>query len=372
MVREIGGTKLGVIGAVTRATPHIVLPDRVEGLRFEDEANSINNAATALKQMGVRAIVVVIHEGAESVPYEGKTRPDAKVGEPMAGIVHRLDDEIDVVVTGHAHSFTNALTQNRGNRSVLVTQALSRGMAFADIDLSIDDQGDVTSKVASIVVTYADQAPGTRPDTAIAELVAAARAKVAPQVDVVIAKTSEPILAKANQAGESVLGSLVADAQRAAMHSDIAMTNPGGIRADLPSGEITWGQAYAVQPFGNVLVRVNLTGAELKTYLEKQFLVKGHYVINQVSGLKYSWNSGLAPGKRVTDVQVDSKPLNSQQRYTVTVNSYMANLGGPDAILVAAKGRQEGPGDLDALVNYLKAQPRPLVPPKTDRIHRVQ
>lgn len=370
VVREIGGAKLGVIGAVTRATPQLVIPDRVKGWRFDDEADSINAAALALKGQGVRAIVVVIHEGSESPLYEGKTRLDVEVGNPIASIIHRLDEEIDVVVTGHTHSFTNAMTTNRGNRPVLVTQALSRSMAFADIDLTLDARGDVAEKVARIVVTYADQAPGNQPDPAAAELVAAAHAKVAPRVDVVIAKTAQPLLAKGNQTGESALGDLIADAQRAAMHSDIAMTNPGGIRADLPAGDITWGEAYAVQPFGNDLVRVTLTGAELKAYLEQQF-TGARRTINHVSGLSYAWDSKLPPGSRVVDVRVGGRPLNPKQHYTVTVNSYMANLGGPDAILVAAKERTVGPGDLTAFVDYLKSQPKPLLVPKTGRVRHV-
>ena len=371
VVREVGDVKLGVIGAVTWQTPHMVLPVAIEGLRFEDEANSINTAALALKQQGVRAIVVVIHEGYESKAYVGETRADAEVGEPIAGIVHRLDEEIDVVITGHAHGFTNAFVQNRGNRSVLVTQALSRGMAFADIDLSFDDHGEVTNKVAQIVPTYADQAPGTQPDAEISKLVAAAREKVEPRVDVVIGKTTEPLLARAHYSGETALGDLIADAQRAAMGSNVAMANPGGIRADLPQGDITWGQAYAVQPFGNYLVRVTLTGEELKRYLEQQFSADGSAKINQVSGLSYVYDPKLPVGNRVSRIIVGKKPLDFMHRYTVTVNSFMANLGGPDAILVAAKPRAEGPGDLDALVNYFKSYPGPIAPPRLGRIRRI-
>ncbi len=370
VVRDVGGVKMGVIGAVTRETPHIVIPAAVRGLRFEDEANSINTAARALKQQGARAIIVVIHEGYESKPYEGETRADAKVGEPIAGIVHRLDEEVDVVITGHSHSFANAWAQNRGNRSVLVTQALSRGMAFADIDLDIDEQGEITKKVARIIPTYADQAPGTEPDAAIAKLVAAAREKVAPRVDVVIGRTTEPMLARANESGESALGDLIADAQRAAMNSDVAMTNSGGIRADLPMGEITWGQAYAVQPFGNYLVCITLTGGDLKRYLEQQHS-GGRHGVDQVSGLSYAYDSKLPAGNRVTHTLVGKNPLDPKQHYTVTVNSYMASRGGPEAILVAAQERVEGLGDLEALVNYFKSQSGPLAPPKLGRIVRI-
>jgi len=140
----------------------------------------------------------------------------------------------------------------------------------------------------------------------------------------------------------------------------------------LAPGRYHLGQAYAVQPFGNYLVRVTLTGEELKRYLEQQFSADGSAKINQVSGLSYVYDPTLPVGIRVSRIIVGKKPLDLMRRYTVTVNSFMANLGDPDAILVAAKQRADGPGDLDALVNYFKSQKGPLAPPKLGRITRVR
>jgi 5'-nucleotidase len=373
VVREIGGVKLGVIGAVTRDTKGAVLSTYVDGLTFEDEAIAINRAAAELTQQGIRAIFVVLHEGDEREAYDGPTTETAQAGERIGAIVRQLDEEVDVVVTGHAHGFTNSYVPNRGQRPVLVTQAYARGTAFADIDVTVAQTGDVAQKTAKIVMTYGDRAPGTAPASDVTELVKTTRERVAPIIDAVIARAGQPLTAKANSNGESPLGSLIADAQRAKSRSDIAMTNAGGIRAELPAGDITWGQAYAVQPFSNRLVRLRLTGAELKRYLEQQlsFTSTGP-VFNSISGLSYELDDQAPLGQRVSQVRIGSFPLDPKRRYTVTVNQYMAVLKGDRAIPCEHCEPEQGPNDLDALVEYLKGMPKGFDPPKPGRIRRAK
>lgn len=372
VIREIGKVRLGVVGAITRETPMHVIRSGVEGLDFDDEAASINRAVSALKRAGIAAIVVLLHEGDESLPpYEGATKDDARVGPVIGEIVQRLDDAVDVVVTGHAHGFTNAFAPNRGGRPVLVTQAFAKGTALAEIDVVIDGTGDITRKTARIVTTYGDVPPGSQPDSTVAALVSEAVGRVRPITSVVVARAQQTLSAVPNDSGESVLGNLVADAQRAKYPSDVAMTNAGGIRADLPAGDITWGQAYAVQPFANSLVRIRLTGGELKAYLEAQVAVGAESRrLHAVSGLSYEWDPRLPLGQRIRHIVVGASPLESERRYTLTVNAYMAAQRGPKAIPCAACEPEMGPSDLDALVEHLKSLPVGFEPPRLGRIRR--
>lgn len=154
-------------------------------------------------------------------------------GIDIADIVNRLDNEVDVVVSGHAPQFTNAILRNRNGKEILVTQAFSAGTAYGDIDLDIDRRSkDVVAKSASIFTTFVDAGPGLTPDPEIAELVLAAEEAVAPLVNRVIGEAHSDILGDRNAAGESALGNLIADAQRASVGADFALMNPGGIRIE--------------------------------------------------------------------------------------------------------------------------------------------
>lgn len=142
----------------------------------------------------------------------------------------------------HAHGFTNQLVSNNEGKEILITQAFSRGTAYADIDVAIDPRtGDIVEKTVSIVSTWADAEPGLSPDSAIAAMTQQAVASVEVLVNQMVGSTAQAITREANSAGESALGNLSADAQRMAIDTDIALMNPGGTRADLPVGDITWG-----------------------------------------------------------------------------------------------------------------------------------
>jgi 5'-nucleotidase len=235
VVVKLGGIKVGVIGAVLKETPTLVTPTGVAGLSFLDEATAINEQVAKLDGRGVHTIVVTIHQGAAQSPSNpATTDPDATVGGAILPIVTALDDAVDVVISGHSHSFTNALVPNRNGVAVLVTQAFSNGTAYGEIDLELDRKsGDVVSKTARIVTTFSDQLPGSARDPEVQVRVDDARAFVAPLVNRVVATVAADVTRAASAAGESSLGNLIADAQRTALGTDFAFMNPGGIRADL-------------------------------------------------------------------------------------------------------------------------------------------
>jgi 5'-nucleotidase len=372
LIKKVRGEKVGFVGAVLKETPTIVTPSGVAGLSFLDEADAINRSVAELRARHVRAIVVLIHQGGRQTTYQGSTQPGGVITGPIVDIVSRLDDEVDVVVSGHAHSFTNGLLPSRTGKEILVTQAFSAGTAYADIDLQIDPAThDVVAKSASIVTTYADQEPGLTPDPTVAQLVADAEAEVAPLVDQVIGEAASDILRVQNAAGESALGNLIADAQRQAMGTHFAFMNPGGIRADLFAGSVTWGELFTIQPFGNSLVKMDLTGSQIVTLLEQQWLNQPFPRMLQIAGLSYTWDNARPVGSRIVEVRQNGTPIDPDAIYTVAVNSFMAAGGDNFMVLVAGTNRVGGPIDLDALIAYLQGLTQPFSSAIEGRIERL-
>ncbi len=201
--------------------------------------------------------------------------------------------------------------KNRRGRNTLVVQAFAYGTAYADIDLEFDrSSNNLVKKSASIVTTFADAGPGLTPDPAVSRLVSAAEGKVGPLINSVIGKAMADITGSQNSAGESALGNLIADAQRAAFPSDFAFTNPGGIRDDIHAGAVTWGALYNVQPFNNYLVRMSLTGRQIYDLLNQQWQPdQPHPRMLQISGLTYNWDSTLPPAAASSKCSGTARPL---------------------------------------------------------------
>jgi 5'-nucleotidase len=350
-IKRVGNVKVGVIGATLKEAPTMVVAAGVERVRFLDEAHAINTQVRALKKRGVRAIVVTIHQGGPQQPYEGATRAEvAGPSEGIAPILRALDDEVDVVISGHAHAFTNALMPNASGHPILVTQALSAGQALSVIDLTIQ-AGDVSAKSARVLLTYADADLERRGD--VEALVERARVAVAPMTARVIGHTASALPAELDAAGNSVLGNLIADAQRAAVEAQIGLMNQGGVRTDVPAGDVHWGELFAVQPFGNVVMALELTGAQIVRALEQQWLEPGRAHRLTVSGLRYVWDPEAAPGKRIIEVEVGTQPLEPGARYRVAVNNFLAEGGSGYTMFREATKSEVGPVDLDALIAYV-------------------
>ena len=373
VIKKIDGMPIAFIGAVLKGTPTIVTPSGVAGLRFLDEAEAINSYIPELRRKKVRAIVVLIHQGGRQTTYTGSTRPDAPaVTGDIVDIVQRLDDEVDVVVSGHYHSFTNALLNNQNGKPILVTQAFASGTAYGDIDLEISRASrDVVAKSAAIITTWADEGPGLAPDAEAVALTEAAESKVAPIVNQVIGQAAADITRSENSAGESALGNLIADAQRAAMNTDFAFMNAGGIRADIAAGEVTWGELFTVQPFGNSLVKITLTGQQIYTLLEQQWAGQPYPRILKTSGLSYTWDAAAPAGSRIVSIHRNGIPIDPAASYTVTVNSFIADGGDNFSMLREGLNRVIGPVDLDALIAHVRALPQPFTATVEERIKRI-
>ena len=381
VVKEAGGVRIGFVGVGLAATASNVSPAGVATLTFSDEVEAINAQVPALQALGVHAIVAVAHDGGTGQgAYAGPTRPGAGgLSTDLVGAVRRLDADVDVLVTGHTHSFTNARLANAGGREVLVVQAWSAGTAFADVDLTIDRaSGEVVASTARIVTTWAD-APGLVPDPDATRLTAAAEARVAPVARRVVTSAARVVSRSPNQAGESPLGDLVAEAARAALRADFGLTNSGGIRTDVPARcpsppcPVTWNDLFAAQPFSNEVVALTLSGQELLEVLEQQWTGEGRAHVLQIAGFRYAWSASAPPGRKVVPGSLrrsDGTPIAAGGRYTVAVNSFLAGGGDGFSTLARVAERAGGPLDLDALLAYLADHPGPLAGVTDGRIAR--
>jgi 5'-nucleotidase len=373
VIKEVDGVRLAFIGAVLKETPTIVSPRGIEQLAFLDEIDSINRSVERLRHVeGIHAFVVLIHQGGRQTTYEGPTQPGAiMVGQEITRIVEGLDDDVDVVVSGHSHAFTNALVKNRNGKEVLVTQALSYGTAYADMRLDVDRRtGEVIKKSAAIVSTYADAGPGLNPDPAVKALVSMIEERVAPIVTRVIGQAAADITRAENEAGESALGNVIADAQRAALKTDFAFMNPGGIRKDLLAGTITYRDLFAVQPFGNSLVSMRLTGAQIYALLNQQWSNHPQRIL-KVSGLTYTWDNTRPLYDRVIEVRQQGKPIDRTAVYTVATNDFLAAGGDKFSVFLQGKEQVGGPIDLKALISYIKDFTGPITAGIDGRIQRL-
>ena len=379
-VKEVGGVKIGFIGMTLEGTPQIVTPSGVAGLRFYPEAYMANYYTQNLRKQGVRTIVVLIHEGG----FQTGSDINGCVGMsgPIVAFTNLLSPDIDVVVSGHTHAAYNCVIGNK-----IVTSASSFGRLITDIDLEIDRAtGEVTSKKAiNRIVTRT--VPKHATETA---LIARYSAIAAPLANKVIGKVSGDITRTANAAGESALGDVIADAQLAATkpankgNAVIAFMNPGGIRADFTAsqqsggeqpGQVTYSEAFTVQPFSNTLVVKTLTGAQIKALLEQQFgnPAAGQNRILQVSaGFSYSYNLANAAGSRVdaSSIKLNGTTVGPATSYRVTMNSFLAS--GGDGFTVFNQGTDQlgGEVDIDALVTYFGANPT-VAPGPQNRITRL-
>ena len=338
VIKEVGGVEIGFIGVVTNSTPQKVSPAGIKDVEFIEQAPAVNKAVDELKEKGVKSIVVVSHD-------PGSEKDGVITGE-VADLAKNIDDEVDVILAGDNHAKNNSTVDGK-----LIVQAYSYGTAFEDIDLEIDPKTkDIVKKSAEIVTVTQD---GITPDAETTKFINSYLDQF-PELKAPLGTTDEKILRANAYTQETGLGNLIADSMKADLNSDFAFMNPGGIRADIPQGEVTYADLAKIQPFGNVLVKLELTGAEVKTLLQQQWVVEGNPKTLQISGLSYKADFSKPVAERVTEMKkADGTPIEDAKTYTVTVNDFMAS-GGDNYTVLKDKERVFGHADLEAFVEYVK------------------
>lgn len=387
VVRKLGDVRVAFIGAVTRSTPGIVMPDGIRGWRFTAEAAAINRYARQLRAEGVNAIVAVVHEGGDA---DGGFNDCENPRGPIFDIVRNLDPAVDVVFSAHTHRAYNCRIDGR-----VVIQGASFGRLLSVVDLQVDrSTGAVARDLtaarnlpvangrgsdAALNAAY----PPYAADAQVAAIVAHYRERVAPLANRPVGRLAAPAGRLPADQGDSPAGRLIADAHLAATRAhgaEIAFTNTGGIRTDLvprgPDGIVNFGDVFAMQPFGNTLVTMTLSGAQLKALLESQWRgtpPRPHF-LQPSSTLTYAWRDEAPRGAKVVEdsIVVGGAPWRRDARYRVTVNSYLAAGGDRFHLLTEGADRTGGPLDVDALAGYLtqRSDAAPIEPDRSPRIVR--
>ncbi|GGY58059.1 bifunctional metallophosphatase/5'-nucleotidase [Streptomyces anulatus] len=392
------GVKIGFIGVTLEGTPDIVTANGVKGLKFHDEVETINKYARELDRKGVKSIVALIHEGgapaSTSYNYDCDS-PGAGDGisGPIVDIAKGITPKVDALVTGHTHQAYVCTVPDPSGKPRMVTSASSFGKLYTDTTLTYDrrtkDIVRTSVKSANHVVTR-DQAKATD----MTRLIDRWNKLAAPIASKPQGWISADINGRGSTAPEKPLGNVIADAQLEGLApadkggAEVAFMNPGGIRADLVhkasgsegDGVVTYGEAFTVQPFTNMMNVVDLTGAQLVTALQQQVSGSNQASpkILQVSkGLTYTLDLTKSGADRVVadTIKLNGEAIDPARTYRVAMNEFLAGGGDGFAALGEGTNKLVGASDLDLFNAYLAAHSTaaaPLAPPATDRITVIQ
>ena len=369
-IREFEGIPVAFIGLTLKGTPDIISPQSAAGLEFRDEVETVNALVPELKARGVEAIVVLIHQGGAP---SGDYNACPAIAGPIVDIVKSFDRAVDVVISGHTHQAYVCEIDGR-----LVTSGDKYGTLVTAIDLKLDRvaRDIVSAKADNSIVRTADLAKHAE-QTALLDSYDRVAAPIANRPAGAVTATLSRV---PNQAGESPLGDIIADAQLAATRASggavMAFTNPGGVRTDIArkdEGAVTYADLFASQPFRNQLVTLTLTGKQIKDMLEQQWLDPKRPRILQVSrGFGYAWDNAKGNGERIIAerMTLNGQPIDPAATYRVTVNNFLSVGGDGFTVLKDGTAQQIGIYDIDALHSYFQAN-SPIGPTAADRIIRL-
>ncbi|MBX8938802.1 LPXTG cell wall anchor domain-containing protein [Enterococcus gilvus] len=350
---------IGFIGVVTQEIPNLVLAQYHKDYDFTDPAEAIAEYSKELVDQKVNAIVVLGHT--PSVQGTG----DSVSGE-TADIMNKVnqldpDNSVDAFFAGHNHVYTNGVVGN-----TRVVQSTSQGKGYIDLQGEYDTTTNDFAETPKATVSAVDPNGGVAPDSAVQAIVADAddRVKGVTEEKIGTADKAEDITRTVNEMGESPVGNLVTDAQvymakKNGEAVDFAMTNNGGIRDDLKvksDATITWGAAQAVQPFGNIMQIVEMTGQQIKNVLNQQ---TSKYFL-QVSGLKYTVEKN--PDEKDTDhpyvvkelKKADGTVIEAGTTYKLIINDFL--YGGGDGFSEFTNAKLAGALDPDTetFIGYIE------------------
>ncbi len=397
VIKNYNGVKVAFIGLTLKETPTIVTPTGVAGLTFKDEAATINALIPRLHRKGARAVVVLIHQGGTTpAPLALSTinACDGNLeGSPVKAIVNQLSNAVDLVIPGHTHQAYNCRIATRNkNHLIPVTSANAQGRVFTEIDMALDPYTGRVKSIKPVNVAVDRTNAAITPNSDIKKIVDNYKTLVQPIANRTIGKITETLLRTANAAGESAMGDVIADAQFTATKAPgfgnavVAFMNPGGVRADLTfassitgevDGNVTFGEAFTVQPFGNSLVTLGLTGAQIEELLEQQFTGCPNAqpfdrILSVSEGFSYEWDSLAAACDKINpnSIKINGVVVDPAANYRVTVNSFLADGGDNFKVLTLGGNRLGGAQDSDALEAYF-ATNSPVSPGLLNRIKRL-
>lgn len=376
-VRELGGVRVGIMGLTLEGTPELVSASSRVGLTFADEVDTINALVPELRARGAQVILVLLHEGGQPTGFYDEC---PGISGPVVDIALRTDPAVNVILSGHTHQAYNCTLGGK-----LVTSAASYGRLLTQVLLSVrvSDGAVLNVDAHNIPVERTGEDPG------VAGLVAFYRDLSLPLAQRPVGLVTATLESNAPRGTVSALGMVIADAQRDSTAapedggSRVALMNPGGVRAPLQhaaspgestDGLVTYGELFSVQPFGNTLVVLPLTGAQIHALLEQQFQQDGAGLpVNRVlavsSGFTYAYSLGAPRGNKVDphSILLDGRPLDPAGAYRVTVNGFLASGGDGFSVLAQATPDHVASVDLDALAEWMLRN-SPVSAPAADRV----
>jgi 5'-nucleotidase len=409
-VKNFNGAKVGFIGMTLKETPSIVTQAGVAGLEFTDEVKTANALVPVLRRQGVKAIVVLVHQGGTPavqkwVGPDGNTygvnstyKYTCGEGGTLASdsailpIAANLDPQIDLIISGHTHQPYVCNVPDPKGQQRLVTSASSFGRLFTETNLTFDRRTNdiVRASVKGSNMVVSRDVPKAADESA---LIATYKTLIAPIANKELGTITADITRTRSPAGESALGDLIADAQvndpsviSGGVKPVVAFMNPGGIRADLTyaktdppetvDGIVRYEEAFTVQPFNNYLVSMDVTGADIWSLLQQQWsgsnAGSGTKFLQVSKGLSYTW-TGTAPAQSVVAVTLDGVSVanDSSRQYRIVTNNFLSDGGDNFAAFKNGTGKYFGGLDIDGFAAYFSLPTvSPYSPLPLDRITR--
>ncbi len=383
-IKKVNGVKIGFIGMTLKGTPSLVDPAGVSSVTFKDEVKTANQQARLLRKKGVKAIVVLLHEGG----YNAGTYNDCVgISDPIATMATQFSPEIDEIITGHTHDPYVCTIPDPKGRPRLVTSSAAYGQTVTETNLVIDRKSGEVLRGRSTATNHLVERTTKDPEqTAIIDKWDAISGPLAARV---VGSNADDITgdASGDRGIETPMGDLVADAilwgtsAPANGGAQISLMNIGGVRSSFllapkyaeGSGEITYAEAYDVAPFGNLLVSMDLTGAQLKAILEQQYALgrpggRDNLALGVSEGFGYSWDATAPEGSRVVDgsMTLNGTPMDMGTTYRVSTLNFLANGGDSFTGFSAGTNILGGAEDLANLVAFLEDNPGLTAP--ADRV----
>jgi len=400
-VKNVRGAKIGFIGMTLKDTPSIVTAAGVAGLEFTDEVATANALVPVLRNQGVNAIVVLIHQGGvpgqetwfgpDNKPYTVNPSYDAACDNgsqlapdsPIIPIAKGLDPAIDMVVSGHTHAPYVCDIKDPAGQDRLVTSASSFGRLITETNLKYDrrTQDIVRASVegSNLLVTR-----NVAKDPAQTKIIADYGKAIAPIASKVIGHINADVTRTGNPAGESALGDLIADAQLndpsvvgPFSKPVIAFMNPGGIRADLtagaskwgePVGDVTFEEAFTVQPFNNYLVSMDLKGSDIYALLTQQVITPNTGTARKTLQISAGFTYTMTPTGPVDgSVALNGTPIDKNATYRIVANNFLSDGGDNFPACKSGTNKYFGGLDIDGFATYLP-KVSPYTPTTPNRI----
>jgi 5'-nucleotidase len=394
-VKNFNGAKVGFIGMTLKETPSIVTQAGIAGLEFTDEVKTANALVPVLRRQGVKAIVVLVHQGgtpavqkwtADGKTYDVTSTYDYTCGKggtlatdsAILPIAAKLDPQIDMIISGHTHQPYVCNVKDPKGQQRMVTSASSFGRLFTETNLTFDRRTNdiVRSSVKGSNLVVSRDVPKAADETA---LITTYKTLIAPIANKELGRITETITKAQNTAGESPLGDLIADAQvndpsvvTGGKVPVVAFMNPGGIRADLTwartvgtdpakpleleDGIVRYEEAFTVQPFNNYLVAMDLTGADIWTLLQQQWSGSNSALpkfLQVSSGLSYTW-TGAAGAQKVTALTIGGVAVanDASASYRIVTNNFLSDGGDNFAAFKNGTAKYFGGLDIDGFAAY--------------------